>query len=434
MGVIRRVAKLSSKIAEHSRWFTRDPAHYAEHWSFKFRPEKHLERLLVIERMPSLELEIDPGTRGMPHLNVMLPKIAGNLTGGPNTALNIACGLAALGVPTRVLSVDAPLPADMGPVWSHLRVLTGLDRIPNLTFGSTAAADDPARIGQRDVFFATSWTTAFRLKAVLPRMAQPQFIYLIQDFEPSFYPWSSAFAQALETYAMPYRALINEQVLADYLVATATGAFADPSFLSRCAVFEPAVDARLFHHADAALPHRQLLFYARPGNQRNLFEMGFEALRRAIGHPAFAGSDWRFTAIGDSTLPPLPLGHGRTLEPAPWLSYDGYAKLMRESDILLCPMLSPHTSYPVLEMAACRGIAVTNTFATKTQIRLDAMSDGVVAGAASIEGLSDGLVQAAQRLSEPGGIRKATRLAGNWQDALKDTIGAARSMFDEMTA
>ena len=117
------------------------------------------------------------------------------------------------------------------------------------------------------------------------------------------------------------------------------------------------------------------------------------------------------------------------LEPAPWLSYEEYGQLIRESDILLCPMLSPHTSYPVLEMSACRGIAVTNTFGPKTQARLDAMSAGIIAGPPTIEGLRDALLAAARAGSGDQEARRPRILPADWPTALAHTVGTVKHLF-----
>lgn len=81
------------------------------------------------------------------------------------------------------------------------------------------------------------------------------------------------------------------------------------------------------------------------------------------------------------SLPPITLAPGKVLTPAPWADYAGYGRQLRDADVLLCPMLSPHTSYPVLEMAASGGLAVTNTHATKTAAALRALSANIVAAA-----------------------------------------------------
>lgn len=423
---LRHLAKLPGRVVSHTRWLLRDPENFFVSRDLKRHPEK----LLGFEPMAPLHVMVDPAAGLEPCVNVLLPALnAGSLTGGPNTAIHLAIALARAGVPVRVVAVDDELPADLDPLRRHVRALAGSDEAPpNLTFASTFSSERPARFGARDTFLATLWTTAFRLKSILPQLARPEFLYLIQDFEPSFYPWSTSYAQATETYALPFRALINEQLLADYFVTTQTGLFAEAGFLGRCAVFEPAVDRRLFHPVAAPDGLRRLLFYARPNHLRNMFGIGLEALRQAVQQPGFAGAEWRFTSIG-STVPPTPLGGGRVLEPAPWLSYEDYAGLIRESDLLLCPMLSPHTSYPVLEMAACRGIAVTNTFGPKTQARLAAMSDGIVAGAPSIEGLRDALLAAVGQLGRTD--RRPSSQPADWPTALAGAVAMAKRAYEE---
>ena len=111
---------------------------------------------------------------------------------------------------------------------------------------------------------------------------------------------------------------------------------------------------------------RRLLFYARPTTGlRNLFELGVAALEKAVADGTLDPERWELVGMGEP-FPAVPLGRGATLVPAPWLDLAGYAQQMRESDILLSLMLSPHPSYPPLEMAACGGLVATTTFANKS--------------------------------------------------------------------
>ena len=215
-----------------------------------------------MKSMPPLEVRTDGDAP--PHCNVLLPVLGGRLAGGLNTVLIIASGLAEAGIPVRLLVTDELVPDDVEALRRHVASVAGVAQAPSIAFGSTIDPASPAQIGARDMFLASYWTTAYRLKSVLPRMQVKEFIYLIQDFEPAFYPWSSSYAQALETYSMPFRALINEHLLADYLADAKVGRFAEPGFLSRCAIFEPAVDRQHFHPVDKKDSRRQLLFYARP--------------------------------------------------------------------------------------------------------------------------------------------------------------------------
>jgi hypothetical protein len=435
---IQRLSDLPRRIISRGLFLVREPARFVENLEDAIRPEKYRKKLLGFQPMPPMQVRID-GDSASPRCNVLLPLLDRRFTGGPNTVLNIASHLAEAGIPVRILATDGPVPADAEALRSHIASVAGLGQAwPNITFGSTADSSAPVQVGARDVFLATYWSTAFRLKPVLPRMQVRQFIYLIQDFEPAFYPWSSSYAQALETYGMQFRALINEQFLADYLVETKTGRFAEPGFLSTCAIFEPAVDRRMFHPVEKAALRRQLLFYARPNDFRNLFGIGFDALSAAVSHPLFKDANWQFVAIGANHLMGkiavggrIALGGGQFLRPAPWLNFEDYARMIRESDILLCPMLSPHTSYPVLEQAACGNIVVTNSFGSKTEERLSRISTNIIAPAPTAEAIRDGLIAAAGRVASGAPASTDIALPTTWRTALQGTVAKAGDMFRE---
>src|SRR4029453_8088672 len=66
------------------------------------------------------------------------------------------------------------------------------------------------------------------------------FAYLVQDFEPGFYPWSAQYELARATYTagVPTIAVLNSGLLADYLHEEGL------TFGERF-VFEPRLDERL---------------------------------------------------------------------------------------------------------------------------------------------------------------------------------------------
>jgi hypothetical protein len=117
-------------------------------------------------------------------------------------------------------------------------------------------------------------------------------------------------------------------------------------------------------------------------------------------------------------VPVLPLEGGHALRPAEWRGYLAYAEQLREADVLLAPMLSPHTGYPALEMAACGGLAVTNAFANKTVGVLEAMSDNIVAGEATVEEIAGGLVRAARQVNDGRARSASLRLPRDWAESL----------------
>ncbi len=425
-----RLADLPAKFAANFALLRRDPERFGHNLLQVTNPSLFEERLSDMLGTVPMHARVVPGPMTRPRLNVLDSAWSqSGMTGGPNTVLNLAARVARLGIEVRLVATVRPPTLD--PAWfaRHVATLVGGAPPPPIPVVSASDPSRPLALGPSDVFLATHWSTARQLKPVLERLPIRQFLYMLQEFEPGFYPMSSNHALALETFEMDFWPLINEAMLADYLFGLSFGRLSDPAMRRRAVVFEPAVDGTLFYPGEAGgARRRRLLFYARPTNTRNMFGLGLAALRLAAADPAFAG--WEFLSIGGrGSVPALALGHGHVLRPAPWMDYAGYGDLLRRADLLLCPMLSPHTSYPVLEMAACGGLSVTNVFATKTLERLRALSDNIVATPATVEGMAAGLVQAAR--SAAAGPRTASlNMARDWGAVLDP---ASRRVADIVT-
>ncbi len=430
------IRNFTLKIAAHLRLLRDDPEKFGSNVLQFTNPQRFLDRLLDVQTATPMHVLVDPTLTDRPTLNILQPILSSvSMTGGPNTIITVAFHVAREGIPVRIVTTrDATDPA-----WfrRHLLAVTGATEYPpSLSVAFAGSAGDPLPIGSRDVFLATHWTTAQQIKPLLPKMDLRQFFYLIQDFEPGFHAWSSNYALALETYDLDFVPVINERLLFDFLTDQSIGRFAEKNFAARALVFEPAIDARVFHPPEGPKANRprRLLFYARPTNARNLLGLGLAALRQAIADGAFADSTWEFLAIGGrGSLPDLDLGGGYTLRPAPWRDYNGYAQQLRDADILLCPMLSPHTSYPVLEMAASGGLVVTNSFASKTATRLAAISADILAPKPTIEGFTAALTDAATRVRAGRTAGGRPALPTDWDSALAPVTAAMAQVFRAMT-
>ena len=125
-----------------------------------------------------------------------------------------------------------------------------------------------------------------------------------------------------------------------------------------------------------------------------------------------------------------PRGHHRS---HPWLNYEDYAQLLRASDVGILLMLSPHVSYPPLEMAAAGASVVTNVFSVKTAERLSGISRNILPVEPNVDAIVDGLMQAAQRATEVDG-RSQSPINGvphSWDEAFRDTLPAVLRMWTE---
>lgn len=431
--MITMLRRLPSRLAGQWALMRRDPERFGHNLLQFTDPMLFEQRLLDVMNAVPMQVRVLPG--GPPRLNILNPALTREgMTGGPNTIINLALRIARLGVPVRLVTTVETSRLD--PAWfrRHAAQLLGDASPPEVPIVSTADPAQPLDLTPHDVFVATHWTTAQQLKHVLPRMAVRQFFYLLQEFEAGFHAWSSNHALALETYGLDFWPVFNEALLAEHMLAQPFGRLDAPETRARATIFEPAVEERLFHPpAGERAGPRRLLFYARPTNSRNLFGLAMLALRQASAAPEFAG--WEFLSIGGrGGVPPLALAGGHRLEPAPWLDYAGYARSLREADVLLCPMLSPHTSYPVLEMAASGGLSVTNSFANKTQAALEALSDNIVARAPTVEAMAEGLVEAARRVNA-GRVRSSSiNLPRDWALSLDPAAARIARIFAELVA
>ncbi|MGY4350480.1 glycosyltransferase involved in cell wall biosynthesis [Bradyrhizobium sp. GM7.3] len=374
-----------------------------------------------------LNFEVADDLAVRPSVNVLLPGLRlKHMSGGPNTALLVASMLAERGERIRLIACDASLEGEEAALFPYMErllnrplardcieIVDGFDRTR------------PIPIGIRDVFFATAWWTAQIAKYAVANTANKTFVYLIQDFEPILHEGSTFQARALETYGLPHIPVINTQLLLDHLVREGAGRFADPAFAADALWFNPALDRGHYFPVPSQSKKKVLLFYARPNiARRNLFELGLVALRRAVASGAIDKNNWEVWAMGEN-IPPIALGEGVMLNPLPWMGFDEYAGRVRTADLMLSLMLSPHPSYPPLEMAASGKLVVTNSFSVKTAERMRALSPNIIVAEPNAESVGQAIENAAGRINcglpsyDPSG---AIALPTGWDQSLNGIV------------
>lgn len=328
----------------------------------------------------------DPTPR--PRLTLVLPMLLkGSDFGGTATGIDIFSRLFLAvnkggAVDLRVLVTDVVAETD-----------TGMIHAPAAKAGLTIRPDqiEPVRstsatiaVRADEIFVSYNWWVTLNFAAVRDAQARlfagapKPLIWLIQDYEPAFWPFGSAHLLAREAYDTPRLwGVINSSNLADYLVIM--GHRLDRSF-----VFEPViVDAlRPYLTRVGASPRaRRVLVYGRPQVERNCFPALVRGLRRwARDYPEYA--DWEVVSAGTAHSP-VDLGDGRKLTSVGKLSLDDYAGMLLTSAAGVSLMASPHPSYPPLEMAHFGVRTVTNAYLCKD---LSAFHPGITSLASIAEG------------------------------------------------
>lgn len=270
-------------------------------------------------------------------VNWFLPDIDSPFYGGVNTAFRIADQLARdHGVENRFVVIGG------GPEEFFRSALAAA--FPRLAGCPATICDGSLRaleaLPAADAAIATLWTTAYAV-ARFPHVRRK--FYLIQDFEPMFYPAGTLYALAEESYRLGLYGLTNTDNLLRIYRDDYAGAGTS---------FMPAVDPAVFHARGRGVPvpdaPATLFVYARPGHWRNCWELAGPALEQVKNR---LGDRVRIVTAGSWAVPEaqgLP-----SMRHLGLLDYRATGDLYRQCDIGLSLTVSKHPSYLPLELMAC---------------------------------------------------------------------------------
>ena len=324
-----------------------------------------------IPEVTPINVRFDDTTRST-RINLLVPALsARHLFGGIETALQIFERLLPYFDQARIIVTDEAIPVPKREAYYGQWPLVSLSDAPPDSSHIVAAGsrwNQTLQVHEQDYFMATAWWTAHNAYLILSQQQQHfkaatshRLIYLIQDYEPGFYPWSTRFALAQATYSASHRvvAIINSTELADYLKTQGND-------FPECQVLYPQLHPQLAsirRGIESFQKQRLVLIYGRPGTDRNAFLLIVAALRNWFATDPDARY-WRVLSAGEA-FEPVSLGQSCWLESVGKLSMEQYADLLSRSAIGVSMMISPHPSYPPLEMAAFGARVITNQFANK---------------------------------------------------------------------
>ena len=365
-----------------------------------------IDRIEVIQqKIAPLLLNVSPDAPE--RINLLIPSIdLKYVFGGYITKFNLARHLAESGFKVRIVIVDY---CDYTPsLWKQqLQAYQGLEKLfdhVELAYAFDRAT--PLEAGADDVFIATTWWTAHIAHQGVKDMKKEKFLYLIQEYEPFTFAMGSFACLANQTYDFPHYAIFSTELLRDYFRQNALGVFAkgkdagDENSLS----FQNAITSvgKIRAEDIANRSPKKLLFYARPEAHaaRNMFEMAVMALCQAVESGYFSG-EWEFYGIGTvETSARIRLSDKLYMKLLPRQSQDTYREVLKEHDLGLSLMYTPHPSLVPIEMASAGMLVVTNTYANKTEDKLSAISPNIIAVDPTIEGVKQGLKEAAANIED----------------------------------
>jgi beta-1,2-rhamnosyltransferase WsaF-like protein/glycosyl transferase family 2 len=351
----------------------------------------------IADKIAPLELAVRDDAPA--RINVLVPTIdLEHFFGGYIAKFNLARRLAERGLRVRIVTVDPvpPLPRDWRARVEAYEGLAGLFGVVQVAFGREA---NGLEVGREDRFVASTWWSAHVAAAAAAELNGERFVYLIQEYEPFTFPMGTYAALAAGSYRLPHYALFSTELLRDYFRRHGLGVYADDREAGDR-------DSASFQNAITAVPRpdaaelaertsRRLLFYARPEPHaaRNMFELGVLALSRALDDGVLEG--WELRGIGARQRGGrIDLGGGARLELLRRADQRAYAELLREHDVGLALMYTPHPSLVPIEMASAGMLTVSNSFDNKTPDALAAISPNLVAAEVSVEAIAAKLGQA----------------------------------------
>lgn len=308
-------------------------------------------------------------------INLLIPTLRKTqVYGGIKTAVTLFCSIC-----TEVRRVDPALDmrvivtddeyrdssdfltaSDIGAFGGALEIISSADR----------SRFDPVRMPLRrnDVFMASAWWNARQAQALQQAQRtlfgrEADLLYLVQDFEPGFYPWSTKSGMAEATYESDYSTIhiINDAFLADH--------FSTYTFNKKVLVdfaLNDALKAAFEDKKDHGERKKILVFYGRPTVDRNCFELVVDALAHWALIQPYQFSEWEIYSAGEdydqSLLPQILRGKVELLGK---MTLEDYARLLKTARVGVSLMQSPHPSYPPQEMAAAGMAVVTNNWGSK---------------------------------------------------------------------
>ena len=409
------VVRLRQEYAEHRRRHIQQidavpvpiPAPYQKRREYWLRTHRHLQPMNIVR-----------DSRSARRVNLVISSLGrAQLFGGIATCTAIATVVAKeLGLPLRIITRDGG--ATLQQYWGISAVM-GIEPCADVSFYSDCMRDDvgrgcpPLYCSHSDFFLASSWWTA----TVLRHSVENKNLYhIIQEDELMFYPRGDDYLDCWNALNAPDSKYI---VNSSHLHAWFKEAY--PQIFRSSVVFEP-VFGRDESRDFSPKKTYNLFFYARMTNPRNLFWFGMQIIDDCFKKGILDPTEWNIYLAGDDTIPPVEFFGGKPAANLGILSWQGYRDFLKDVDLGVCLIYTPHPGYPVYDVASAGGVAVTNLLYTKTSFPC---SENIIACDLSVDAFMDGMQKAAA-LAKDGMTRRNNYLhqdiSCSWNESLVDVI------------
>lgn len=337
-----------------------------------------LTSLMDYSKMPPVILNNDRKST----FNIFIPSINKNsLTAGPLGILYLGNFLYSSGFNVRFLLTEKKS-FDIDAIRGN-KVLSQMAN--NVEFLYIGERTEKIEISPYDICIATLWNSAYIAKFIQSKCIHKKFIYMIQDYETIFYPNSSMSALIDATYDFDYHAIFSTEILQKYFENNKIGSFENTNM--KAISFDTAALPSLLNKDEFLQKKKErknFVFYGRPHRARNLYELGLHIIQQAIEKNILDSEKWEFISVGAKEKE-IRLADGVSMKALPYMDVESYKKKISNMDLGLSLMLSPHPSMVPIDLALSGAIVVTNTYANKTEEKLQDISKNILAGKPNVD-------------------------------------------------
>ncbi len=378
---IKKVLKKSKIITKTYRFtkktLKKSPLAVKVYRKIKHLPTKTNEnvvnnRIIVDYTIPEIKkINVLSCSTERKRINILIPSMnKEKVFGGIATAMKFFNSFDDKDFDKRIIVTDTPMHSD------------DLEKYPDYVLVDNKEFNDESKqvvnisdanncnlyVSKNDIFIATAWWTAYSIRDIIKWQKENykmkksnKLLYFIQDYEPYFYPWSSRQSCADSTYYMdvPTVAIFNSKELKEYFKLHNYKFESEYSFdpilndeLKKCILEDPEKKRK-----------KQIVVYGRPSVARNAFEVLEESLMLAFKNRDDE-DEWKIISMGEDHYD-APVKGNLMIKSVGKLSLKDYANTMEESYLGISLMVSPHPSYPPLEMSSFGIKTITNNYENK---------------------------------------------------------------------
>ena len=413
------------------RWSEIQQKHFDKHPQYRPQTKSESEYLppqstpidsYFAERFRSMDaidsVIIPPGDK--PRLNVVTDSLErDSLLGGVATALIVASKFAnENNMDLRIITRNTP---PNPQAFFNILKINGIAAPEKVDFYSDYTRDSKGEmtfkleLSENDIFFATSWWSA---EAIKKTSLRKRFFYIIQEVETYFYPYGDDHylcSQIMEDSNIDY--IVNSHYLWDYFKTN------NKNICNNGIYFEPAFSENLYSMGtmNEKQGKRKIFFYSRPNNPRNLFNYGLLIFNEAIKRNILDTNKWEICMLGQD-IPHLAFCNGYEPKGMGRLGWHEYAEFLKDVDLTISLMYTPHPSYPPFDAACSGSVVLTNAHENKQSF--DACKNVLVSNLDMDSFMKN--MKKALLLAEDMETRKANCLAStinrDWNVSLESTM------------